>query len=73
MELRKNKLTNCAGLSNIGSLEELFLAENEINDISGLTGLYNLKRLHLRNNKITSFDDLPEGLNSLETINVREN
>jgi Leucine-rich repeat (LRR) protein len=72
LELRKNKLIDCNGISNCPSLTEIYLAENEIADISGLKGLPNLKKLHLRANKITSLRSVP-GLLALEYLNLREN
>lgn len=73
LELRKNKLTNCSGLSSAYTLEELYLAENEITDISALTYLYNLKKLHLRGNKLTTLENQIGYLPALQYLNLREN
>ena len=72
LELRKNKLTNCEGISHLTALEELYLTENEITNTEDLKNLPALKKLDLNTNKLTTLKNLPS-LPSLELLDVGAN
>lgn len=72
LELRKNRLTNIVGLSNMASLQELYLNENKITDLKALINLPKLKKLDLNTNKIATLASRPD-LPSLEHLDLSNN
>ena len=72
LELKKNKLTSCEGLSNLDALEELYLNENEITNIRHIRNMPNLKKLDLNTNKLDSFKE-PPTLPALEHLDLGAN
>ena len=72
LELKKNKLLNCAGLGNMPALTTLNISENEITTLKALVNLPSLTTLNANTNKLESLDDLPD-LPSLETLDIGAN
>ena len=73
LELRKNKLTSCAGLMAMPMLTELYLNENELTNLEGLRDLACLRKLDLNANKITTIDAVLPNLPCLEHLDIGAN
>ena len=61
-----------SALSDLTSLERLYLYNNSISDISSLSGLTSLERLYLYNNSISDISSL-SGLTNLERLYLYNN
>ena len=71
--MNKNKLSNCEGIKNLTSLEELSITENEsLVSLRGLNNLPSLKKLILTGSKIASLKDFPD-LPNLEVLSLEGN
>ena len=72
LELKQNKLVNCAGLHHMMSLTELYLNQNELTSLKELNDLPCLRKLDVNTNKLESLDDIPH-LPALEHFDVGAN
>jgi Leucine-rich repeat (LRR) protein len=72
LEIKKNKLKSCQGISQMARLQELYLNENEITHLADLVGLPALKVLSVNTNKLESLSNLPD-LPALEKFDLGSN
>ena len=73
LEMRKNQLTDCAGIACMPNLLELYLTENQITNFSALCDLPCLKKLDLNLNKIVSLAEGLPKLPALEYLDIGAN
>ena len=61
-----------SGLSNLTSLESLWLGKNKITNIVGLETLKNVRKLDVQSNRLTSVEGLTGQVEKLEEVRVGE-
>lgn len=72
LNLSENSLGTIDGVEQIGTLEELYIADIDIKDISKLSKLTNLEVLNASGNRIESLEYL-RGLKKLRNLNISKN
>ncbi|CAN0323673.1 unnamed protein product [Lampetra planeri] len=73
LELRGNKLSSTAGLEQLTSLQQLYMAANQITWLEGLSSLHKLTTLHLRDNRVSSLGGFSSSMAALQYLNLRGN